>query len=126
MMYGYIVGDGEMQLIESNYDNSCEVYNFKDSYNYNHSHIHYYNMYDPNAGKRVYRYLSNPQNGQHKFYPLEQYAMNCLQVASVYDFPFTYESLYKAWLNNLSKEQLIELQNYLAEKKENVTLSKKR
>ena len=37
MMYGYIVGDGEMQLIESNYDNSCEVYNFKDSYNYNHS-----------------------------------------------------------------------------------------
>ncbi len=121
-MLAYIVGEGPMQVIQSNYDNTYDVYNFPNSFSYLHSHIHYYNKYQ----KVVYRSLSDPTNDSHGFYPLDDIADAAIQVNSIYDFPFTYESIRKLWLSLLSKEQLEELYDNLSNNKERIRLTRKR
>mgnify|MGYP006934527561 CR=1 FL=1 len=107
-MKSYIVGDKEMQIVDTHYDGSVEVYNFKSSYDSAHSHIHY----DKYGRKTIYRDLNNPDKDAHEFYPLEQYAISAKQESSIYNFPFDFESLMNS-LNLLSKEQLEKLLVYL-------------
>ena len=124
-MAAFIVGDGPMQVVELNYNESCEVYNFPDSYDYAHSHIHY-NYYKNTSDKDIYRSLSNPDCSSHQFYPLERIAQSAKPVGSINDFPFDYESNQKYWLQTLTKEQLQNLYQYLSSQKETKTLSKTR
>ena len=124
MIYAYIVGDQELQIIDRHYDGSYEVYNFLDSNNYEHSHIHY----SADGDKTVYRSLSNP-NSNHKFYPLESYADAAIQVRSVYEFPFDFESI-NSILDLLDEDAKKKIQWYLKKyeetKRDNTTVVKKR
>lgn len=100
-MLSYIVGDREMQIISEN-PNGYDVYNFLDSYNPAHSHI----FYSFSGQKHVYRYLNNPDNDLHQFYPFEDLVYSAIQCDSIFDFPFLFESLNES-LDFLSKEQLM-------------------
>lgn len=108
MMYSFYDDDYRLQVIETHYDESCEVYNFLNAFNDDetHSHIHY----DSDGKKYIYRSLDNPSCCEHYFYNKEKMADEAIKVSTFY-FPF--ESKKDDLLSNLSVEQLQELKKYL-------------
>ena len=110
MQLAYITPNDEMQIVDKRNDGSADVYNFKSIYSDAHSHIHY----DSRENKTIYRSLSNPEYDTHKFYPKpEQAQFGAIQRSSVYDFDYKFEQIRSMNLDQLTKEQLLEIKNYL-------------
>ena len=112
MQLAYVTPNDEMQIVDR-HGREAEVYNFRSIYSDAHSHIHYPDYTNP-YNKTVYRSLSNPTSETHNFYPKPyDAAIGAIPRSSIYDFDYEFEQLKSMNLNNLSKEQLEVLKDYI-------------
>ena len=124
MQIAYVTPNNEMQIVDK-HNGAAEVYNFKSIYSDSHSHIHYpdaHNVYN----KVVYRNLNNPTSDTHAFYPKPEDAQyGAIQRDSIYDFDYTFEQIRSLNLDNLSREQLEIIRNYLEFMKNEITINQR-
>ncbi len=124
MQIAYVTPNNEMQIVDK-HNGSAEVYNFKSIYSDSHSHIHYPDAYDT-YNKIVYRSLNNPTSDTHAFYPKPEDAQyGAIQRDSIYDFDYKFEQIRSLNLDNLTREQLEQIRDYLEFIKSELTVTER-